>query len=155
MGSQGIKIVVTNRKASHEYELGAKYEAGIVLRGTEVKSIRAGKINISDGWVDIDSHGEAILREVQISHYSHGNIMNHEEKQPRKLLLSRAEINKIAHQIETKGLTVVPIKVYFKNGLIKIEIAMAKGKKAHDKRQSEKTKTANREISRAIRRSRD
>lgn len=151
MAAQGIKIVVTNRKASHEYELGAKFEAGIVLQGTEVKSIRAGKINITDGWVDIDANGEAFLREVQISPYSHGNIMNHPEKQPRKLLLSRAEIIKIAHQTETKGLTVVPVRVYFKNGLVKVEIALAKGKKAHDKRQSEKTKSANREISRAIR----
>lgn len=151
MATQGIKIVVTNRKASHEYELGAKFEAGIVLQGTEVKSIRGGKVNISDGWVDIDSRGEAYLREVQISPYSHGNIMNHEEKRPRKLLLSRAEISKIAHQTEAKGLTVVPTKVYFKNGLVKVEIALAKGKKAHDKRQSDKTKTANREMARAIR----
>jgi SsrA-binding protein len=151
---QGIKIIVTNRKAGHEYELGAKYEAGIVLKGTEVKSIRAGRINIADGWVEVDHKGEAILHEVQISHYSHGNVMNHEEKQPRKLLLSRVEINKIAHQTETKGLTVVPTKVYLKNGFVKIEIAMAKGKKAHDKRQSDKAKDANREMARALRPSR-
>ncbi len=151
MVTQGIKIVVTNRKASHEYELGAKYEAGVVLKGTEVKAIRAGKINISDGWMAIDHKGEAILHDIQISHYSHGNIMNHEEKHPRKLLLSREEITKIGHLIEAKGLTVVPTQVYFKNGRVKIEIALAKGKKAHDKRQTDKTKDANREMARAMR----
>ena len=148
----GIKILSSNRKAFHEYVITDKLEAGIVLTGTEVKSAREGRINLSDGWVDIDDQGEAWLREVQISLYSHGSYMNHEEKRSRKLLLNRAEITRLAAKIQEKGLTVVPLQMYFKDDFIKVEVAVAKGKKLHDKRDSAKTKEAGREIARAMKR---
>jgi len=147
----GIKVLVTNRKASHDYELMDRLEAGISLVGTEVKALRAGKANLTDGWVDVEQ-GEAILRDISIGHYSHGNQMNHQETRPRKLLLKKREIKKLQQKINEKGLTVIPIKLYFKEQFIKVEIALAKGKKLHDKRESEKTRDANREIHRAIRR---
>ncbi len=146
----GIKIITTNRKASHEYALFEKFEAGIALQGTEVKALRLGKANLSDGWVDL-STGEAILRDAQISPYTHGNLHNHTEKRPRRLLLKRNEIHKLNRQVAEKGMSVIPLKLYFKDSLVKIEIAVAKGKKHYDKRDSEKTRQANRDIARAMR----
>ena len=147
----GIKLITNNRKAFHEYEVSDKYEAGLVLTGTEVKSARAGKVNLSEGWVEIDDNGEAFLRETHIAKYSHGTYMNHEETRPRKLLLSRKELVKLAEQTAEKGLTVVPLKMYFKDQFIKVEIGVARGKKLHDKRDSAAAREANRDIARAMR----
>ncbi|NRA43940.1 MAG: SsrA-binding protein SmpB [Oligoflexales bacterium] len=149
-GSLGIKIIAKNRKAFHEYEITDRFEAGIALQGTEVKSMRQGKVNLGDGWISIDDQGEAYLKQVHISHYSHGNIYNHDEARPRKLLLKKQELKKLSEQVERKGFALVPLKAYFKGQFIKIEIGVGKGKKAHDKRDSSKEKDAQREIERAI-----
>jgi SsrA-binding protein len=146
----GIKIISNNRKAFHEYEVGEKFEAGMVLKGTEVKSIRDGKVNLADGWIEIEN-GEAFARDIQISPYSHGNIVNHEQKRSRKLLLNRKELIKIEEALAERGLAVIPISMYFSEGYAKLEIAICRGKKLHDKRQAEKGKTAKREMSRALR----
>ncbi len=146
-----IKIIASNRKAFHEYSVEDTVEAGIVLTGTEVKSARAGKVNLTDGWVEINDQGEAILNSVHITKYSHGSYMNHEEQRPRKLLLHRREIAKLMKKIEEKGFTLIPLKVYFKGQFIKVELGLAKGKKLHDKRDSAKTAEANRAIARAMR----
>jgi SsrA-binding protein len=145
----GIKIISNNKKAFHEYEIVEKLEAGIELKGTEVKSLRNGKVNLSDGWVSIDK-GEAILKQVHISHYSHGNIHNHLETRERKLLLHQKELIKLERSISTKGLTLVPLKIYLKKGWFKLEVGLGKGKKLHDKRQSQKKKDADRQIARAL-----
>jgi SsrA-binding protein len=144
-----IKIIATNKRAFHEFNVSDSYEAGIALTGTEVKSLRAGKINLTDGWVDIDGY-VATLRDVHISPYSHGNIMNHPDKRPRLLLLNKKELAKLGQAIASKGMTVVPIKIYFKGQRIKVEIALAKGKKLYDKRETSKEKDANREMARAL-----
>jgi SsrA-binding protein len=144
-----IKIIQKNRRAGLDYELGDRFEAGIELVGTEVKSIRAGKVNLTEGWVEFRD-GEAWLREVQISPYSHGNIFNHEAKRPRRLLLHRKEITKLTVAIEQKGLTVVPTILYLKGQRVKVEVALGKGKKLYDKRESTKQKDASREIQRAM-----
>jgi len=146
----GIKVISKNRKAFHNYEVSDSFEAGIELRGTEVKALRAAKVNLGDGWVDIVNGSEAFLREVHIGHYSHGNIMNHDERRDRKLLLHKREIIKLTRAISEKGFSVVPLKIYFKGRFIKVEIALGKGKKGYDKRESSKQKDANREISRAL-----
>jgi SsrA-binding protein len=143
-----VKILVTNKTAFHDFHILESLEAGIALAGTEVKSLRAAKCNLSDGWVDF-SNDEAILRDVAISPYSHGNQFNHGEKRPRRLLLHRQQIAKFAKKIETGGLTVVPTKVYLKDNLIKVEIA--KGKKEFDRREDIKKRSANRDIARALR----
>jgi SsrA-binding protein len=147
----GIKIIASNRKAFHEYAIGESWEAGIALVGTEVKSLRQGKCNLGEGWIDINAW-HATLREVQISPYTHGNIFNHLEKRPRALLLNKREIAKIARALEAQGMTCVPIKIYFRGQRVKVEIALAKGKKLHDKRESIKTKEANRSMERALKR---
>ena len=146
----GIKVITSNRKAFHEYTISDKFEAGISLQGTEVKSAREGRVNLSAGWIDIRGD-EAFLMDAQISHYSHGNRMNHEEKRKRKLLLHRREIIKLEQQIAEKGMTIVPLKMYFKGQFIKVEIGVGRGKKLHDKRQSQKKKEADRDIARAMR----
>jgi SsrA-binding protein len=145
----GIKIIAKNRKASHDYHILETFEAGMVLTGTEVKSLRLGKVNINDGWIDI-LNGEAMLHEAHISPYSHGNIFNHEEKRLRKLLLKASQLRHIEHTVNTKTLTIIPLKIYFKGQFIKLEIALAKGKKLFDKRDSEKKKDADREMARAL-----
>ncbi len=151
MAGNGIKVISSNKKAFHNYEIGEKWEAGIALTGTEVKSLRDGRVNLGDGWVDITDDNEAILMETQIGLYAFGNIMNHEERRNRKLLLHAHEIDKLARAVKEKGLSVVPTKIYFKGSRIKVEIAIGRGKKSHDKRESSKTKDANREIARAMR----
>ncbi|MGE0172792.1 MAG: SsrA-binding protein SmpB [Oligoflexales bacterium] len=145
-----IKIISNNRKAFHEYHVGEKFEAGMVLKGTEVKSLRDGKANLTDGWVEI-VNGEAFVRDIQISPYSHGNLLNHEQKRVRKLLLKQKELIKIEEALAERGLAVIPISLYFKESLAKLEIAICKGKKLHDKRESEKSKDAKREMSRSMR----
>lgn len=145
----GFKLITSNRKAYHEYEITEKWEAGIALLGTEVKSIRAGNINLSDGWIDLSNDREAILRQVHISPYLYGNIQNHEPQRPRKLLLKKSEIKKLQEFVTQQGLTVVPLRVYIKKQRIKIEIGLARGKKLHDKRAAKKEQEANREVERA------
>ena len=145
------KVVATNRKAFHDYEIGDKFEAGLVLKGTEVKSIRDGRVNLKDSYASVDARGEAILHNCHISPYSHGNIMNHDPLRPRKLLLHRKEINKLMGQTQQKGLTLVPLRIYFTpRGYAKVELALARGKKHHDRRESIKEREAGREVERAM-----
>ena len=132
-----IKILSDNRSAGHEYYLSDRLEAGLVLTGTEVKAARDGKIQLKDAFGEV-SGNEAWLVNAHISHYSHGNLMNHEPTRRRKLLLHRSEIEKLHRTTRERGLTVVPTKLYLKNGRIKVELAVGKGKKLHDKRESER-----------------
>jgi SsrA-binding protein len=148
----GIKIISDNRQARFLYEILETYEAGIQLTGTEVKSIREGKVNLKDGYALI-RNDEAWLLNVHISPYqASGQYFNHEPRRTRKLLLHRREISKLIGQVEQKGLTLVPLKLYFKNGWIKISIGLAKGKKLHDKRETLKRRQDEREIARAMKR---
>jgi SsrA-binding protein len=144
------KVVATNRKAFHDYAIEEKLEAGIVLKGTEVKSLRDGQVNLRDSYASVD-HGELVLHHCHISPYSHGNIMNHDPVRPRKLLLHRKEINKLLGKIQQKGLTLVPLRIYFSpRGLAKVEIALARGKKQYDRREAIKNREAGRELARAM-----
>jgi SsrA-binding protein len=144
------QVVATNRKAYHDYEIEDKLEAGIVLRGTEVKSLREGRVNLRDSYASVD-RGEVILHHCHISPYSHGNIMNHDPVRPRKLLLHRKEISKLLGQTQQKGLTLVLLRIYFTpRGQAKVEIALARGKKQHDRREAIKDREAGREVERAM-----
>ncbi|MGF1569470.1 MAG: SsrA-binding protein SmpB [Nodosilinea sp.] len=148
--SNGYKLVSDNRQARHEYEILETYDAGVELLGSEVKSIRQGKINLRDGYAQI-KNGELWLHNVHISPHSTTNkAYNHEAKRTRKLLLHRDEIRKLIGKVEQKGLTLVPLKVYLERGWVKISIALAKGKKLHDKRESLKRKQEKRETDRAL-----
>ncbi len=144
-----IKVIAHNKKASHDYLIIDRYEAGIALTGTEVKSVRAGGVNLSDGWVDVDGF-DVFLREAHIAPYRFGNISNHPEKQPRRLLLKRSEIGRISRALAQKGLTLLPLKLYFKGRWLKLEIGTAKGKKDFDKRASLKEREDHREIQRSL-----
>ena len=144
-----MKIITTNKKASHDYHLFDKYECGIVLKGTEIKSIRAGKVAIVDSYARI-RNGEIYLVNMHISKYDHGNIFNHDETRSRKLLLHKKEIIRISNKVNRDSLTLVPTKVYLEQGLCKVEIALAKGKKSYDKRQSLKEKDALRRAERTV-----
>jgi SsrA-binding protein len=146
-----IKILTENRSAGHEYHLSDRLEAGLVLTGTEVKAAKDGKIQLKDAFGEISAN-EAWLVNANISQYSHGNIMNHEPARRRKLLLHRAEIDRLQHSTREKGLTVVPTKLYLKNGKIKVELAIGKGKKLHDKRETEREREMNAEARAAMRR---
>jgi SsrA-binding protein len=144
------KAVATNRKAYHDYFVEEKFEAGIMLQGTEVKSLRDGRVNLQDSYASVKG-GEAFLHHCHISPYSHGNIMNHEPLRTRKLLLHRKEINKLLSKTQQQGLTLIPLRIYFsKRGLAKVEIGLAKGKKQHDRRASIKSREASREVERAM-----
>ena len=148
--SRGSKTIADNRQARFQYEILETYEAGVELLGTEVKSIRAGRVNLKDGYAYIRD-GEAWLSNVHISpHKSASDVFNHEPRRNRKLLMHRDEINKLIGKTEQKGLTVVPLKMYLNRGWIKVLLGLAKGKKLHDKRESLKHKQANREIERAM-----
>jgi len=148
------KVVATNRKAFHDYHVEERLEAGIVLKGTEVKSLREGQVNLKDSYASVD-HGELVLHHCHISPYSHGNIMNHDPVRPRKLLLHRKEINKLLDKTQQKGLTLVPLRIYFSpRGLAKVELALAKGKKLYDRREAIKAREVGREVERAIKGSR-
>lgn len=136
---------VVNRKARYDYEILETYEAGIVLKGTEIKSIRDGRVNLSDSYALI-RNGEIFLLNMHISPYSHGNIHNHEETRSRKLLLHKKEIRKLAEQVSIKGLTIVPLKLYFKKNKAKILIGLARGKKTYDKRETIKERDILRDI---------
>lgn len=134
-----MKVMATNRKARHDYFIEDTYEAGIVLKGTEIKSIRAGKVNIADAYVLIRNE-EAVIMNMHISKYEQGNQFNHDETRSRKLLLHKKEIIKIFNKIQRDNLTCIPLSVYIDKGLCKVEIAMAVGKKKYDKRQALKEK---------------
>ncbi|MBA2956131.1 SsrA-binding protein SmpB [Nocardioides sp. MAH-18] len=146
---QGRKLVAQNKKARHDYHIEDTYEAGLVLQGTEVKSLRQGRASLVDGFVEIDRH-EAWLHGVHIPEYSQGTWTNHSARRKRKLLLNRVEIDKIERRVSEKGLTVVPLSLYFKDGRAKVEIALAKGKKSWDKRASLAERQANREKEQAL-----
>jgi SsrA-binding protein len=141
---EGEKVVVTNRAAYHEYHILDKYEAGIALTGTEVKSVRAGNIQLKESYVVIRD-GEAWLLNAHVSPYSHGNRENHDPVRERKLLLHRREIEKLDEQATTKGMTLVVTRVYLKGGRVKFEIGVARGKKLYDKRETEMRRTVERE----------
>ncbi len=141
--------LASNRRARHDYEILDKFEAGMVLVGTEVKSIRAGRIQLKDSYVEI-REGEAWLIGSHVSPYSHGNRQNHDPERPRKLLLNRREIDKIFGRTTLQGLTCVPLAVYLKNNRIKVEIALARGKKLYDKRQDKKKREVQREMAEEI-----
>lgn len=134
-----IRILSDNRSAGHNYHLLDRYEAGLVLTGTEVKAAKTGKIQLKESYAEV-AGGEAWLMNAHISEYSHGNIMNHVPARKRKLLLHRSEIDRLQGETREKGLTLVPTRLYLKSGKIKVEIAVAKGKKFHDKREAAKAK---------------
>ena len=145
------KIVAENRRARYNYEVGETFEAGLALVGTEVKSLRTGKATIAESYASAEK-GEMFLINATIPEFLQGNRFNHEPKRPRKLLLKAREIAKLANGIEREGMTIVPLKIYFnEKGMAKIEIAMARGKKLHDKRETEKARDWNREKSRLMR----
>lgn len=144
-----LKIVTQNRKAYHDYHIEETYEAGIALKGTEVKSIREGRVNLKDSYVLIKD-AEAWLLNCHISPYSHGNIMNHDPLRTRKLLLHKREIQRILGKSMQKGYTLVPLKLYFKGPYVKVEIGLAKGKRVYEKRESIKEKEARRDIEKAL-----
>ncbi|MGI6713220.1 MAG: SsrA-binding protein SmpB [Bacillota bacterium] len=146
---QAIKIVTDNRKARHDYEILETYEAGIALQGTEVKSLRAGKANLKDAFARIEN-GEIFLYNMHISPYEQGNRFNHDPKRTRKLLMHKYEINKLFGAVREKGLTLVPLKVYFSRGRAKVELALAKGKKLYDKREDLAKKDAKRDMEKAL-----
>lgn len=144
----GIKIIGTNKRAGFDYILLDKFEAGIQLQGTEVKVLRLGTVSLNDSYVAIDSSGEVWAYNVNIPHYSFGNINNHTEQRIKKLLLNRREITRIHHEMKTQNLSLIVTKMYFKDSKIKLEFALAKGKKAHDKRDAEKEKDVARKLQR-------
>lgn len=144
-----IKILSDNRQAGYNYHLLDKYEAGLALTGTEVKAAKTGKVQLKDAYADVVDN-EAWLVNAHISQYSHGNRDNHEPVRRRKLLLHRAEIDKLFSKIREKGLAIIPTKLYLKNGRIKLEIAVARGKKLHDKREAERTREQNDEARKAM-----
>ena len=146
---QSSKPIAVNRKARHDYFVIEAYEAGIELRGTEVKSIRASNISLAGGFARIEE-GDVILRNVAISPYEFGNRFNHPSDRPRRLLLHRNQIHRLQAQTELKGHTLVPLSVYLKKGLVKVELGLCKGKQHQDKRETLRRKTADREAARAI-----
>lgn len=148
---ENIKVVATNRKASHEFFLLERHEAGIALQGSEIKSIRAGQISLAEAYVQIDGH-EAWLVDAHVAPYEQASIYNHEPRRPRKLLLHRSEIRRLWNEVRQKGVTIVPLRVYLKDGRAKIEIAVAKGKKLYDKRETMAKRDAEREMERHFRR---
>jgi SsrA-binding protein len=149
-----IKILTTNRRARFEYEILETREAGIELKGTEVKSIRLGQINLSEGFCRISEDMQAMLQNVHIAPYDFGNRHNHDPLRPRRLLLHREEIYRLYGKIREQGLTLIPLKLYLKKGRVKLEIGLVKGKKLHDKRETIKRRDAQREVERSLRDSR-
>lgn len=147
MSSENIKILAQNKKAGHDYFIDEVYEAGIVLYGTEVKSVRMGKVNLKDSFARIENN-EVFLYNMHISPYEKGNIFNKDPLRTRKLLLNRREINKLTGYVAQKGYTLIPLRVYLKHGLVKVELAVAKGKKLYDKREDIAKRDAKREIER-------
>lgn len=147
MKDEDIKVVANNKKARHDYFIEKIYEAGLVLRGTEVKSIRQGRVNLKESYV-IVKDGEVFVFGMHISPYKEGNIFNEDPLRTRKLLLNKNEIRKISQDVKLAGSTVVPLRLYFKNGRAKLEIALAKGKKLYDKRESQRERDIKRSLDR-------
>src|SRR5438874_4429982 len=146
---QGRKLVAQNKKARHDYHIEDVFEAGLVLVGTEVKSLRAGRASLVDGFAEVHG-GEVFLHGVHIPEYTQGTWTNHEPRRVRKLLLNRVEIHKIESRVNERGLTIVPLALYFKDGRAKVEIALARGKKSYDKRHALAERQANREAQQAM-----
>ena len=149
MAATGVKIVAKNQKAYHEYFIEEKFEAGIELSGTEVKSIRLGTLSLKEAWCQIKD-GQLYIRQMHIAPYEQGNIFNVEELRTRKLLLNKKEIAKIDKELSGTGITFIPLKVYLKNGFAKVLMGLARGKKDYDKRETLKRKEQNRDIARQI-----
>ena len=150
MKEKGNKTLVENRRARHDYFIDETYEAGLALRGTEVKSVRAGRANLRDSFARVDD-GQLILYNVHISPYEQGNRFNHDPLRPRVLLMHKREIARLLGLTQTKGYTLIPTKLYLKDGRIKVEVGLAKGKKLYDKRDAAAERDAQREIARAMR----
>lgn len=146
MDFMGIKVIAKNKRASFDYSFDEKFEAGLVLQGTEVKSLRSGRVTMTEAYVTIDENNEAWIYNMSIPHYEFGNINNHDENRKRKLLLNQQEIKYLYHEMKASRLTIIPVKIYFKNNKIKLEIALARGKKQHDKRQDKAKKDIERKL---------
>ena len=144
--SEGIKLIANNKKAYHDYFIDEKYEAGIALHGTEVKSLRMGRCSIKESFVTISNKGEVLINHMHISPYEKGNIFNRDPLRVRKLLLHKSEIMKLNGKISEKGYTLMPLQVYFKGSLVKVEIGLARGKKLYDKRADIAKKDQRREL---------
>lgn len=149
MAEKPIRLIANNKKAYHDYFIDEKFEAGIALVGTEVKSLRMGKCSIKEAYIDI-VNGEAILYGMNVSPYEKGNIFNKDPLRPRKLLLHRGELNKLFGSVQQKGYTIVPLQVYLKGSLVKVELGLARGKKQYDKRADLARKDAKRQMDRAF-----
>jgi SsrA-binding protein len=149
MAKEEIKVIAQNKKARHDYFIEQTLEAGIVLSGTEVKSIRQGKVNLKDSYAMIED-GEVILNGMHISPYEQGNIFNKDPMRDRKLLLHKSEINRLIGYTQQKGMSLVPLRLYFKRGIVKVELGIAKGKKLYDKRDDIAQRDAKREIDRKL-----
>lgn len=146
----GTKLVVGNRRARFDYHLDDRFEAGLQLTGTEVKTLRGGKGSLAEAWVKIDPAGEAWLMQAHIPEYAFGNRNNHDPVRPRKLLLNRRELDKLQHAVGAKGVTLVPTRIYLRDGRFKLELAIGRGKNVADKRQTARQRDADREIARAL-----
>lgn len=148
--SEGVKIIAVNRKARHDYSVDETYECGIALMGTEIKSVRDGKISFPDAWAEV-ANGEIWLRSFRISENPFSSVFNHDPDRKKKLLLHRDEIKRISRKVEEKGYTLIPLSFYFKNGKVKVELGLCKGKKAFDKRADIRERDIQREVSREFR----
>ncbi len=148
--ADNIKVITENRKARHDYHIEETYEAGIVLAGPEVKSLRAGRANLKDSFARVD-HGEIFLYNAHISPFDQASRFNQDPRRTRKLLMNRYEIRRLIGRVQEKGLTLVPLRMYFKNGKAKVELALAKGKKLYDKRDDMAARDAKREMEKAFR----
>ena len=146
---RGTKTIALNKKARHDYFVEETYEAGIELYGTEVKSLRAGQVNLRDSWCDI-SDGELFVKQMHISPYEKGNIFNRDPVRPRRLLMHKREINKLQAWVQQDGYALIPLSVYFKNARVKVEVGLCKGKKNYDKRDAAAKRDAKRDIDRAL-----
>ena len=149
MRTKGLKTIAENRKARHEYFVLESFEAGLVLTGTEVKSIRLGGVNLKDSWCSIED-GELFIKQMHISPYEKGNIYNRDPLRVRKLLMHKAEIHRLLGKVKTEGLTLVPLSLYFKDGRVKVQLGLCKGKKLYDKREDAAKRDAKREIDRHL-----
>jgi len=147
--SNDIKVIADNRKARHDYHIEETFEAGMVLTGTEVKSLRAGRANLRDSYAAVEN-GELFLYNMHISPYTHGNMFNHDPKRTRKLLMHKREIMRLLGQTQEKGYTLVPLRVYFRRGIAKLELALARGKKLYDKREAIAKRDERRRIERIL-----
>ena len=148
MADKGIKRIADNRKAWHEYSVLESYEAGIELFGTEVKSIRKGSVNLRDSWCDISFDNEMFVKNMHISPYEQGNIFNRDPMRERKLLMHKSEIIRLRDEVKQQGLTLIPLSLYFKNSMVKVQLGLCKGKRVHDKRAAMAERDAKREIDR-------